>query len=92
MFLKFGKGKIAVTTLCQEGKGTPANILLIEPGRGTGKINGIPNGRKKGMEVVIEDLGSIPGNVLMRFSNPESVQVVIDALNIIKKDLSVEKG
>jgi len=88
MFLKFGKGENAVTTVAQEGKGTPANILLIEPKMGTGDIGGIPETRKKGMEVDIEELDNIPGNVLFRFSNPESVQIVIDALNIIKKDLS----
>ena len=88
MFLKFGKGKNAVTTLAQDGEGTPANILLIEPDMGTGEIGGIPETRRKGMEVDIEELDSIPGNLLMRFSNPESLQIVIDALEVIKKDLS----
>ncbi len=88
MFLKFGKGKIAVTTVSQDGEGTPANILLIEPGKGTGEIGGIPESRKKGIEVDIEELDNIPGNILMKFNNPESVQIVIGALEVIKKDLS----
>ena len=45
------EGKKVITVVSQKGKGTPANILLIEPGKGTGEIAGIPECRKKGMEV-----------------------------------------
>ena len=91
MLLEFGSGKNAVTTVSEDGEGTPSNILLIEPGKGTGEIGGIPETRKKGMEVDLDEITNIPGNVLFRFSNPESVQIVIDALEVIKKDLSSEE-
>lgn len=84
MILEFGSGKIGVVTVTYDGL---ENVLLIEPGKGTGKIGGCPEGREKNTEVDLDALSD--GDAIVSiFKNIESVQVVIDALELIKKALS----
>jgi hypothetical protein len=83
MILEFGTGKIGVTTVVYDGV---ENVLLIEHGKGTGKIGECPKGREKNTDLDLDEL-SDNGAIVMEFGNIESVQVVIDALELIKKDL-----
>ncbi len=84
MYLKFGNGKTGVTTVIYENKET---ILLIEPGKGTGEIGGCPIGREKNTELDLNELNT-DENIIMEFTNIPSIQVVIDALETIKKGLT----
>ena len=53
---------------------------------GTGKIGECPVGREKGTEIDLNYHLNDPENIIMEFENIKSVQVVIDALELIKKD------
>ena len=84
MILKFGKGKIGVTTVVYDGL---ENIIIIEPEKGTGVIGECPKGREKGTEIDLDEIHE-KGDIVMVFSNVESVDVVIDKLELVKKALS----
>lgn len=90
--LQFGKGDIAISAI-RWGEDSPATTLALEPGVGAGEI-GVGNvpSRKKGMEVGVDTTPFCKDAVMLHFSNPESVQVMIDGLEEIKADLLALAG
>ena len=82
MRILFGKGEVAVSTGIIDGV---KQMLIVMPGKGLGVVGGdIPE--LVGKEVLPEDTGAIQ----FYFSNPESVQVVIDHLQGIKASLEAD--
>ena len=88
MILEFGNGKIGVCTVVYDGK---ENVLLIEDGKGTGVIGECPPDRIKNTELDLDEL-SDNGAIVMQFENESSVQVVMDALELIKRDLILNES
>lgn len=91
MKVKFGNGDVSVTTAaCGEElqDDTPATMLVIEPGMGTGVINEIVPGRKRGVVFDLEEFEKSPDKIVLEFGNVESLDVVIDQLQLIRKDFA----
>lgn len=80
--IEFGSGKVSVSTAKQDSE--VDNLLIIEPGKGTGKIHEEVPDRKKGTEVILEDLEG----VCFRFANLESAKVVKRKMDRIVRELS----
>lgn len=89
MKIKFGNGDVSVTTAAhgEELQGdTPSTMLIIEPGMGTGIINEEVPERYRGDTFDLEEFEESPDKIVLEFGNIESLDVVIDKLQLIRKD------
>jgi len=90
MIMEFGKGKIAVCTIAYGLRGKLPTALVLENDQGNGDIGG----NIKGMPPKIcvhDDMDSVIQSnldIVMKFQNSESVQVVINALEKIKNSFT----
>lgn len=76
MELEFGQGKISVSA----AKRLADNVLILEPNRGTGVIGESVPTRPSGKLVAPDE-----DSVVLSFKNADSVQVVIDELENVKR-------
>lgn len=87
--LFMGMGDVALSTAIFDGDSGRRYILLLEPDLGVGKIGGVVASRKEGTRL---DLGALPDtSVIMDFANMGSVDVIIEALLKVKKDIMLDK-
>jgi hypothetical protein len=91
MIVKFGSGDVAVTNAAHGEdlkEDTPSTMLIIEPGKGTGIINGKVPYRYRGASIDLEEYKKSHDKIVFEFANAESVDVVIEKLQKIRDDLA----